>query len=407
MKPSGKRILVFSCLLFICSIAHSGVSREEQFHLLSYYNNASLVEDGLKLATSSSGLAASTLINYGLWYGICKAPGPVAALTGRFAGTEQNELQEVKSSFCNKLAAVLTSTEIALAGRVSPWPLETPWWQPLRFVGTAYAGYEAYNNEHDPYLIPIITAGFFTSEVVARTVAASTVIRAFRYSDKDRIQPLDYVGIEYSTLSSIAGMMIGTIIYEKMMAGGSSLAKAAFAYATFHALVEVISAISPLSIHNSDCVDPVETEAGAGAESLAGVGALAGSWAIALSATLNVVFSSSRLSGVAAVATAFAAALYAGHNYAYAYVGALTTMGTAIGAYTVVLFQQQHSRLDSNHVVENVALTLPPALALALINGVSNNVVYGYPLEESFTDTAWIQWQKFYAPLDYLRTLFN
>ncbi|WP_252180341.1 hypothetical protein [Endozoicomonas sp. 4G] len=407
MNTSSKLIGLFPCLLFICSLAHSGVSREEQFHLLSHYNNASLVEDGLKLATSSSGLAASTAINYGLWYGICKAPGVVAALTGHFAlsGKEQNELQEVKSSFCNELAAVLTSAEIALAGHVSPWPLQTPWWQPLRFIGTAYSAYAAYNTGREPYhLIPIFTAGYFINEVVTRTSAASGVIWFFRYQDNNPIQPLNYPSIEYSILSAMTGMVVGTIVHEMMINRDVSSAKAAFAYVISCALVVGMSAISPLSIHNSGNVGPVRTEAGA--EDLAGAGALAGSFALALSGGASIGFtSSSIITWVGGLATIVMPQIYA--RQAFAYVGAPAVIGLAIGVYAMHALGKQRSKLDSNHGLRNIALTLAPALALAVINGVSNNAVYGYSLEESFTETAWTQWKKFYAPLDYLRTLFN
>ncbi|WP_252180338.1 hypothetical protein [Endozoicomonas sp. 4G] len=400
MKAPGKRILVFSYLLFICSVAHSGVSKEEQFHLLSHYSNTPLVKDSLKLVTSSSGLAVSALINYGLWYSICKAPGVVAALTGRFAGTEQNELQEVKSSFCNQLAAVLTSTEIALAGHVSPWPLETPWWQPLRFVGTAYGGYVAYKTESDPYRTPIITAVFFTNDVVTRTVAGGAVIFELRYKDKSTIQPFDYARTEYSVLSFIAAMMVGTIVYEQLIARDYRPSQAAFAYMISYVLAEQISAISPLSRHDSGSVEKVRT----GAEGLAGAGALAGSLATATSGAASVAYlSSSAVARAVAVACAVKTVIYTRQNLA----GVGMFAGMVVGNAALVVLDQQRSELESNHILRNVALTLVPALALAVINGVSNNAVYGYSLEESFTETARTQWQKFYAPLNYLRTLFN
>ncbi|WP_252180340.1 hypothetical protein [Endozoicomonas sp. 4G] len=405
MKTSDKRILLLSCLLFICSAAHSGVSREERFHLLSHYNNASLVEDGLKLVTSSSGLAASTLINYGLWYKICKTTGVVAALTGRFAGTEQNELQQIKSSFCNQLAAVLTSTEIALAGRVSPWPLETPWWQPLRFAGTAYTGYVAYNTESNPYLIPIITAGYLTNEVVGRTVAGGMTIWGLRDNDKSTIEPLDYTRIEYSTLSYLAGVIVGAILYEKMIAEGTSKTQATFAYIISVLLVEGISAISPLSLQFSGISYLTETEAGA--ETLAAIGALSGSWAATLSGTAAIARSSSTEIIRDIVLSTVMSVYFIGYYIGRSFRDIGMVAGAFIGTGVMFSLEQQRSKLDSNNVLSNVALTLAPALALAVINGLSNNAVYGYPLEESFSETARIQWQKFYAPLDYLRTLFN
>uniref|UniRef100_UPI002147FC3E hypothetical protein n=1 Tax=Endozoicomonas sp. SESOKO2 TaxID=2828743 RepID=UPI002147FC3E len=59
------------------------------------------------------------------------------------------------------------------------------------------------------------------------------------------------------------------------------------------------------------------------------------------------------------------------------------------------------------HLLSNVAIILIHAFTLALTNGFSNNALYGVSLEESFSETARNQWQKVYAPLDYLYTLFN
>ncbi|WP_252180343.1 hypothetical protein [Endozoicomonas sp. 4G] len=402
MNTSGKQILVFSCLLFICSFAHSGLSTEERFHLLSHYNNASLVEDGLTLATLSSGLATSTLINYGLLYSICQASKEVAALAGR---------QQVQSSFCNQLAAVLTSTEIALAGRVSPWPLTTSWWQPLRFVGTAYSGYVAYKTERDPYLIPIVAAAYFTSEVVTRTAAGGYAIWDSRYNNGSTIQPLVFARGEYSMLSSIAGSAVGVIVYDRMIAEGASRRAAVFAYLITFALVEKISSKSALLMNNPGSVDLVGKEAGA--EDLAATGALAGSWATAITGTMIIVNSSDTMVGVATVAAVVLRSIQTAQWYMRSIQtarwynrGAIDT-GVVIGGLCIFHLKLQRLRLGSNDLSENIALTLAPALAIALINGVSNNLVYGYSIKESFTETVRIQWQKFYAPLDYLRTLLN
>ncbi len=407
MKTSGNLIPLFSYLLLICSIAHSSVSREEQFNLLSHYNNASLVEDSLKLVSSSSGLAVSTVINYGFWYGICKTTGLVAALSGRFglSGTEQNELQEAKSSFCNQLAAVITSTEVALAGRVSPWPLETPWWQPLRFVGTAYSAYEAYTNR-DPYLIPIMTTAYFTHEVMARTVAGATTVGGLRYQNESTIQPLDFTHTEYKMLSFFTGMMVGTIVHEKMIARGVSPGKAAFGYIISAVLTDGILLISNLSKRILD--GDIRVETATAAEVLAGTGAIAGSWATATVGVVNVAQSPNSLFlGHVTLANLFVAESLTATVRTELWCAAGMATGSVVGSEVVHLLWQQRSRLDSNHLLNNVALTLAPALALALINGFSNNIVYGYSLEESFSETARNQWKKFHAPLDYLYTLFN
>ncbi|WP_276576711.1 hypothetical protein [Endozoicomonas sp. 4G] len=65
------------------------------------------------------------------------------------------------------------------------------------------------------------------------------------------------------------------------------------------------------------------------------------------------------------------------------------------------------SKATSDNLCIKAGVTLAPALTFAVINSLSNYAVYGYPLEQSLSETAWTQWKKFYAPLDYLSTLFN
>ncbi|WOG30100.1 hypothetical protein [Endozoicomonas sp. 8E] len=371
---------------------------------MSHYNNASLVEDSLELITSSSGLAVSTVINYGFWYSICKSTELISTLTGRFglSGSDENELQQVRSSFCNQLAAIITSTEVALAGHISPWPLELPWWQPLRFVGTAYVGYQSYTH-NNPNHATIETAAYFSHAVVARTLAGALTIRTLRHQDISTIQPLNFARIEYKMLSSIAGMMIGAIVYEKMLDRGLTPVKAAFAYMISASLTKTISAISSLLIVNSDSGHALVEEAGA--VIAAGTGAIAGSMAVASSGAVATWHRSDLFLNIAAILTMALAIPEVGHIDGL--IGLKAEVGMTVGLVLLQFLLQQRRELDSRHLMRNVAVTLAPALTLALINGVSNHAVYGYSLAESFTETARNQWQKFYDPLDYLHILFH
>ncbi|WOG30098.1 hypothetical protein [Endozoicomonas sp. 8E] len=341
------------------------------------------------------------MINYGFWYGLCRSPELVSALAGRSdpSGTEQNELQEIKSLFCYQLAAVITSIEVALAGRVSAWPLELHWWQPLRFPGTAYVGYKTYTTCNPPFLIPVVTAAYFTHEVVARTVAGTFAIQALRQQDRGTTQTLDYLRSEYTMLSSMAGLMVGAVVYDTMLAGGFTTAQAISAYLISSVLTERIFTRSSFSTLNSGDTDRVE----AGAEVLAGAGAIAGSLAAATAAALMMSAEHSDL-------------VFRGTTFVTLVIAVPTVMlevcfgafvGLLAGTQVIGILMLQHSKLDSKHLLKNIAHTLGPALAIAAINGFSNHRVYGYSLEESFTETVRKQWQKFHAPLDYLYTLFN
>ncbi len=401
--------VIFSCLLLICSVAHSGVSKKERFNLLSHQHNASFVEDSLKLLTSSSGLAVSTLIHYGVWYGICESAGLVSTLTGRsdLHHIKGNKLLGVKSSFCSQLAAITTSAEVALAGHISPWPLGQPWWYPLQFVRT---GLILYNTciKYDTCFIPIMAMTHFTHETVARTVAGASTVEMLKYHGGHSIQPQDYAYSEYTMLKSVAGLIIGLIVYEKLIARGYVLTEVTFLYLVSTSLTEAMLATGSFSVFNS--AGSVTAEQEAGALALAGAAALSGSIAGATAGVMGVVSAQNEL--LALFATTFRIMVFSRPEVVSLYQvediilsGAM--IGIVIGPVVIDLLLTQNSGLDSNHLLGNIATILIPAFSLALINGISNHVVYGYSLEESFTDTAHNQWQKFYAPLDYLYTLFD
>ncbi|WP_257281150.1 hypothetical protein [Endozoicomonas sp. ISHI1] len=198
------------------------------------------------------------------------------------------------------------------------------------------------------------------------------------------------------------------MFYKKMLAIGSTSLEAAIAYLISAGLTETISAISYLPVLNSDSAGIEEKEAkaiaaaGSGAIAAAGSGAIAGSITTAISAAM-VSWGRSDLSlNIAELITITLAIPDVRHLN-----GSEILIGTIAGTGSIQFLFQQSRILDSEHLMRNGAVTLAPALALALINGVSNNAVYGYSLEESLTETARTQWMKFYAPLDYLYTLFN
>ena len=83
--------------------------------------------------------------------------------------------------------------------------------------------------------------------------------------------------------------------------------------------------------------------------------------------------------------------------------GAIVLAGVGVSA----LLMWGNSKTVSNNPLTYVGAPLVAALTFAVINSFSNYAVYGYPLEEGFSETARTQWKKFYAPLDYLSTLFN
>ncbi|WOG28783.1 hypothetical protein [Endozoicomonas sp. 8E] len=405
MNISGKLLPLLLYLFFMCSVAHSEVPKKEQFDFLSHYNNASLVESSLKLTAITTGLAASTLLNYGFWYSICESPNLVSALAGRFdlSTAEEFEVRHYKLSFCNcnQLAAAITATEVALAGHVSPWPVERAWWQPLRFTLLGAGSFIRYKtiSKHKRHTVPLVTLAIFSGEIVSRTVAGTLITQALRYQNKVTISPLQYAYGEKLSLSSLTGVVVGTIIYEAMIARGFRPAKAAFAYAVSATLTGIISAIISLPALYPDMV-------GVGAVALVAP-AVARLFGIKTTAAFTTIAGAApgMLLGVAGEVGTLAGVR---NGVAFGLgAGAGTWVFRSLMSLISKLDMSLSSQLNSKDILKNLAIILIAALDLALINGFSNNAVYGTSLEESLMETAWNQWKKFYAPLDYLHALFN
>ncbi len=391
----------------MCSVVHSGVPKKEQFDFLSHYNNASLVESDLKLAGSASGLAVSIFLNYGFWYAICESTDLISVLMGRLGLFAE----EFDGRFCNchQLATAITHTEVALAGQVSPWPVEQAWWQPLRFASMgrkSFFCYKVFTKENHSF-VPLVTLSIFSGEVVSRTVVGALVTQALRYQDKLTIQPLEYAYGEKLSLSLLTGVVVGSIISDTMKARASTRTKRKFACAASASLTGIISAIISLSAlkpGDSDIVG-VAVVAGAGAAFIGFSGTKAQDAVIIMAGAVSGVLPGAGR-GVGTLA-----GLLAGVG-----VGVGVKIGVSIRVILSLLSLIPErsernlppgSQLDSRRLLRNLGIILVPALALALINGISSHAVYGIPLEESLMETVWNQWQKIYVPLGCLHALFK
>ncbi|WP_448215359.1 hypothetical protein [Endozoicomonas sp. 2B-B] len=389
MKKSFNLFPLLLCLLY--SMAKASPPSKNDFDFLQPFNDSALVANGLELTESIAGLSLSTLLNLGIWWGVCKIAGTVSGLSKTYdlAASDTKELEELKTGFCLQLAPVITTAEVVLAGHVSSWPLEQRWWKPLYFAGAGMAAYTA--NKKTRQRIPAGVLYYLASEALFRTGASAISVSMLRKTRFVReITTKRYVTAEYAILSAINGVMVGTVTYEALIHKGIRPAKANLAAVVSAAIVGALSGIS--SGLTADVDEPIKTGFIAGvkaavivrlgvgsAQSGAGLGVLVGlSGALAgASAGLGDVV------GIFKVVVGSTAAF--------------------IGAGTLVSL----ASLKTDNLCIKAGVTLVPALTFAVINSLSNYAVYGYPLEQSLSETAWTQWKKFYAPLDYLSTLFK
>ena len=374
-------------------------------------------------------------------------------------------MEDPKTDFCLQLAPVVTTAEVALAGQVSPWPLEQRWWKPLYLAGVGMAAYAAYayTNPKTRQFIPVTVLAYLASEIVSRTVASATSASILRKMKVRDIETEVYVYGEYLSLSLNTGIMAGAVVCEFMIHKGFKPAKTILALVVSAAIAGTLSGIfSVLTIDMNDQTKII-AEAGTGsraravavavAGAIAGAGAVAGAItgaipigvagaiigtkAIAGTGSLARILAGAEIgslarilagAGIGSLAGALTGALTGSITITLASTGALagtgagaqTQFGTGVlteagalaagaltGALTGALFVWGNSKTVSNNLLIYVSAPLVAALTVAVINSFSNYAVYGDPLEEGLSETAWTQWKKFYAPLDYLSTLFH
>ena len=402
MKKTFKLFPLLLCLLY--SIAQASPPSQKDFEFLEPFNDTTLVENGLALTGSIAGVSLSTLLNQGIWWGVCEIEGMTFGLSKQYnlAGPEKQELENLKTDFCLELASMVAITEVALAGHVSPWPLEKRWWKPLYFAGTAMAGYAAYADPTKRKFIPVAVLGYLAMEAGSRTGASASstlILRKMNVRDRD-IETVGYVAGEYVILSTVNGVLAWAVVYEAMIHKGFRPAKAALAAVVSAAIAGTLSGIISESTIDMDG----QTKAESITRTVVGtvVGTVAGSGAVALVGAGTVA---GTVAGSGAIVLAGCLAGAGAGSVAGSLAGSVAVAGA--GSVAVGLSTWSSSKMASNNPLIKVGVTLVPALTFAVLNSLSNYAVYGYPLEEGLSETAWTQWKKFYAPLEYLSTLFN
>ncbi|WOG27816.1 hypothetical protein [Endozoicomonas sp. 8E] len=475
MKKSFNLFPLLLCLFY--STTEASPPSKNDFDFLEPLNDTTLVANGLELAGSVAGLSLSTLLNLGIWWGVCETAGIVSGLSNTYdlAASDTKELEELKTDFCLQLAPVITTAEVALAGHVSSWPLEQHWWKLLYFAGAGMDIYASMTKTRRHIPVGVLT--YLASEALLRTVVSAISVQILRHMRFVRdITTKRYVAGEYAILSSINGVMVGAVTYEALIHKGFRPARASLAAVVSAAIVGVLSGIGSELI--ADVEEQTKAGVGAGVGIGVGAGALAG---ILAGATAGSVSGAGFGTGIGAgagpgILSGILAGVVSGSVVGAGVVaavgvglggvtGALTVaeigprvgsgvgseagFGAGLGAFVVALsgalagagvgigngigngivdgfgitlgvgstaaalfgvgtlLMLASSKTTSDNVCTITGITLAPALTFAVINSLSNYAVYGYPLEQSLSETIWTQWKKFNAPLDYLSTLFK
>ncbi|UYM14882.1 hypothetical protein [Endozoicomonas euniceicola] len=495
MKTTYKRLSLFIHLMLLFSIIKADeTSYKNRFEFLKTpHESTALVEDRLKLAGNVGSVFISTLINTEIWLRVCEATGFISGVVSKhqFTGQKQQELQAVQANFCTQLAPLIATTETALVGKVSPWPLP-PSWRTLFLGGVVLSAYGSYVHYRD---IPIVTAAvmtYLTAEALSRTMASHASTEFIKKKGVTHVIDDDYRLEQYTVLDRITAILTSLIVHEALLYTGVSPIKAGFMSIISGIVVGMLSSMtSPENAGLSEdyasatlfsygtlvpigfgalvgvgALAEAEAEAGVGASvrAVAGAGVLALSGALAgggagVSALAEArvgdgegIWASGRdrtksffvplvlvgtgvgaISGAeigakagtkagaecGAMAGALAGAL-AG-TLAGALAGALaesevgarvltlteTIAGVGVGVGVGIGSIIYTGMLAKHSLVLVSASAAATATVLTLINSMSGYTVYGYPLEQSLSETSQTLWKKFYAPMEYLSTLFQ
>ncbi|AMO56192.1 hypothetical protein GZ77_05095 [Endozoicomonas montiporae] len=282
--------------------------------------------------------------------------------------------------------------------------------------------YEISGLKRNEKLSAILT--YFAAEAGARTVGSTVSSLMLRQTGSTSITPVQYDYQQYRKLSILTGLMVGGIFYEALIKRGFSNVEAALAFmisasatgsksaeastsmlgmndrlinlTKSNVVIEILTRAAILALFLGGAGAGAGAGAEAGAEAAVAVGKVAGSFAGAGTGALAAV-----LTGVLAADLAVDSAGAEPTPEAIFLAELITGAGALAVANTV------NWKINSNNLAVRASITLALALNLALFNSLSNYAIYGDPIEYSLSETAKTQWKKFYAPLDYLSTLFN
>ncbi|WP_448215355.1 hypothetical protein [Endozoicomonas sp. 2B-B] len=410
MKKLFNPFPLLLCLFY--SAAQASLPSKNDFDFLEPFNDNALVANGLELTKSIAGLSVSTLLNLGIWWGVCKTAGMVTGLssTHNLTETDTKELENSQTDFCLQLASVMTSAEVALAGHVSPWPMECRW-KPLYYAGAGMAAYAAIAQTRK--FVPAAVLTYLASEAVSRTIASTMAVLILRKMSMRDITTEWYVARKY-VLSALSMVIAGSVAYEAKVHKGFNPTKGILATAVSVAILGTLSRIISGAIIDVDGQTNTRALARVAVETiyLAAVTAVVSAGATAVNIIEDETGAPS-LSGSAALVGALVGSLAGVGVGVGAEVKAESQPGMEVGVVATALGEVGtlltlgRSQIISNNPVIQAGVTLAPALAFAVINSLSNYAVYGYPLEQGISETSWTQWKKFYAPLDYFSTLFK
>ncbi|UYM14888.1 hypothetical protein [Endozoicomonas euniceicola] len=312
----------------------------------------------------------------------------------------------MKTNFCAQLAPLIATTETALAGKVSPWPLPSSL-STLRLGGVALTAYSSYTM-HSSIVVVMM---YLTVEALSQATASAVSTAGINKEEVTHIID-NYNAYQFKQCTALAkatGILLGSIVYSSLLYRGATPARASFISMITAIIYGVLSSVSYLA--NAGLSKSVEGAIFISPKAGIDAGLTLGT------VILATALASDRLgTGTLKRAISPAATLALAGSFTGALSGALirddkafhgTSAGNLAGAFVGAGAILGINRLAEKNFGMAAVGAMAVATTLALINSVSGYVVYGYPLEQSLSETSQTLWKKFYAPMEYLSTLFQ
>ena len=425
MKAPYRLALSLICLITYTSVTKANNPALDDFEFLKItFENTTMVENGSTLSKNMVALSLLSTVNTAISWGACKIFVAIPGVVGKnsLGSSNQESVKAIKNNACLKAALLATTTETALAGHLSPWPLETLWWRPVFVVGGALAAYGSYKVFQKADIIPVTILAYLTIDSISQTSVSGSSTAILKHRKITEINEGSYRFVHNTSLSLVTAVVISAMAYEVLTIIGVSPIKAgsvslltafisgalseAFSVASIDldnltgkakygaaAATGVIAAIIALITPTFGLVMEYKDGSGSGSGGIIGgiTGVISGSITVATALTIAAVVATDK--DVGATNTGF---IVTG-SYVPAVLGTLLGGGAIIGTY----------KLSQINPALAAVATAASITAITLINSFSGYAIYGYPLEQSVSEAIQVQWEKFSAPDEYISRLFG
>ena len=408
MKQLCRQLTLFTCLALCIQVVKADAPAQEDFDFLKQpFANATQVENGAEIAGVSSGLALSAITHIAIWWSGCRLTAHVRQLINPGVNLLKEEKFMTKADFCFQLAPLIATTEAMLAGHLSPWPLEPPWFYPLYLGGAVLSASSGYLLNKNPYHIPVALLTYLTAEAASRTYGSAVSASLLKAWGTTEISGIWYAFEEYTALSAVLGVVAAGIACETALLKGASPTYIKVAGLLSAAIASVMSGAVFTSTINYK-----EKGAVVGFAILSATGALLGALPVYIVAAVNVAGGASAIAaGAVAIAGTLAGAgagiLVAaeGKYWVEATVANVAVAVTIAGTGALTIIALYNTAQKNSAVAAGLAVVLATTFGLA--SSLSGYVIYGNPLTEQLADIMKTPWKKFFDPPEYFSTMLK